>query len=227
VAVDIKASAEIAYRELTDDAERKPIEPNPMQEVVWRYFANTNGLGIGLLLKGPTGSGKTEAIVIPALVHGRRLIMAYPTRSLVDDQIARLSKILANYSRLNDGKPVTLNIDTGATSERQTWVNGEEIKIIGNMRRHLYQGDIIITTLDKFLYRFFGFGEPDKSFIFPLRINYGLKQSLICFDEAHSYDEVAFTNFTQLVRTLYERGLDVALMTATMPVKKLGQSRLN
>jgi len=220
MAVDLKASIEIAYSNLTNDVEGKSIESNPMQEAVWRYFANTNGLGIGLLLKGPTGSGKTEAIVIPALAHGRRLIMAYPTRSLVDDQIARLIPILANYSRLNDGKPVTLNIDTGATSERQTWVNGKKIDITGNMRRHLYQGDIIITTLDKFLYRFFGFGEPDKSFIFPLRINYGLKQSLICFDEAHNYDEVAFTNFTQLVRTLYERGLDVALMTATMPVKK-------
>lgn len=217
MALDIKASIESAYRELTVDAEQKWIEPNPMQKAVWNYFAEMN---VGLLLKGPTGSGKTEAMVIPALAQGRRLIMAYPTRSLVDDQIARLSRILANYSRVNSGRPVTLNIDTGATSERQTWVQGNATKIIGNVRRHLYQGDIIITTLDKFLYRFFGFGEPEKSFIFPLRINYGLKQSLICFDEAHSYDEVAFTNFTQLVRTLYERGLDVALMTATMPAKK-------
>ncbi len=219
MAVDIKASSDTAYRELTIDDEGRWIEPNPMQKAVWDYFTEMN---IGLLLKGPTGSGKTEAIVIPALAQGRRLIMAYPTRSLVDDQIARLSKILANYSRVNGGRPVTLNIDTGATSERQTWVNGGTTKVIGNVRRHLYQGDIIITTLDKFLYRFFGFGEPEKSFIFPLRINYGLKQSLICFDEAHSYDEVAFTNFTQLVRTLYERGLDVALMTATMPIKKQG-----
>lgn len=219
MAVDIKASSETAYRELTIDADGRWIEPNPMQKAVWNYFA---GMNIGLLLKGPTGSGKTEAVVVPALAQGRRLIMAYPTRSLVDDQITRLSKILANYSRINGGRPVTLNLDTGATSERQTWVNGSATKIIGNARRHLYQGDIIITTLDKFLYRFFGFGEPEKSFIFPLRINYGLKQSLICFDEAHSYDEVAFTNFTQLVRTLYERGLDVALMTATMPIKKQG-----
>ena len=219
MAMDIKASSEIAYRELTLDDEGGWLEPNPMQNAVWDYFV---GMNIGLLLKGPTGSGKTEAIVIPALAQGRRLIMAYPTRSLVDDQITRLSKILANYSRLNGGRPVTLNIDTGATSERQSWINGEATKVIGNVRRHLYQGDIIVTTLDKFLYRFFGFGEPEKSFIFPLRINYGLKQSLICFDEAHSYDEVAFTNFTQLVRTLYERGLDVALMTATMPLKKQG-----
>jgi CRISPR-associated endonuclease/helicase Cas3 len=213
VAMDLTGSSAIAYQTLTDHA-----EANPMQEAVWRYFAGTEG--VGLLLKGPTGSGKTEAIVIPALAHGRRLIMVYPTRSLVDDQIARLSIILSKFSYVNGGKPVTLNIDTGATSERQTWVNGESIAIIGNTRRHLYQGDIIITTLDKFLYRFFGFGEPDKSFIFPLRINYGLRQSLICFDESHSYDEVAFTNFTQLVRTLFERGLDVVLMTATMPAKK-------
>lgn len=219
MAMDIKASSETAYHELTIDAQGQWLEPNPMQKAVWDYFA---GMNVGLLLKGPTGSGKTEAIVIPALAQGRRLIMAYPTRSLVDDQITRLHKILANYSRSNGGRPVTLNIDTGATSERQTWVNGEATKVIGNVRRHLYQGDIIITTLDKFLYRFFGFGEPEKSFIFPLRINYGLKQTLICFDEAHSYDEVAFTNFTQLVRTLYERGLDVALMTATMPLKKQG-----
>jgi CRISPR-associated endonuclease/helicase Cas3 len=148
VAVDIKASIEIAYWELTTDANRQSIAPNPMQEAVWRYFTDTNGLGIGFLLKGPTGSGKTETVVIPALAHGRRLILVYPTRSLVDDQIARLSKILVNYSRINRGKPVTLNIDTGATSERQTWVNGKATKIIGNVRRHLYQGDIIITTLD-------------------------------------------------------------------------------
>jgi CRISPR-associated endonuclease/helicase Cas3 len=197
VAVDLTTSAAVAYQALTGHA-----EANPMQEAVWRYFADTEGLGVGLLLKGPTGSGKTEAIVLPALAHKRRLIMAYPTRSLVDDQIARLSAILSKLSCINDRKPVTLNIDTGATAERQTWVNGKSIAIVGNMRRHLYQGDIIITTIDKFLYRFFGFGEPDKSYIFPLRINYGLKQSLICFDEAHSYDEVAFTNFTQLVRTL-------------------------
>ena len=53
-----------------------------------------------------------------------------------------------------------------------------------------------------FLYRFFGFGEPRKSYIYPLRIRY--MNPLICFDEAHAYDEIAFINFEQLVRTLYE-----------------------
>ncbi len=198
-----------AYQQLTGYS-----QPNPMQENVWDYMSQDNPLGISLLIKGPTGSGKTEAVTVPGLAHGRRLIMIYPTRSLVDDQIGRMSKMLQRLSRLNGGKPEVLTVDTGAVSERQIWINGEQVPVIGNPRRHLYFGDVIVTTLDKFLYRFFGFGEPKKSYIYPLRINYGLKDVLIVFDEAHSYDDVAFTNFNRLVRTLFEKGRDVALMTA-------------
>lgn len=196
--------------------------PNPMQIEVWNRIVQENkqGMGIGLLIKGPTGSGKTESIAVPALDQQRRLIMIYPTRSLVDDQIERLSRMLAKQSLNNNGKPLTLNIDTGATMKRCIWRDGQSQSVPGNVRRHLYQGDIIVTTLDKFLYRFFGFGEPNKSFIYPLRIHYGLKGTLICFDEAHSYDDVAFTNFARLVRTLYQRGVDIALMTATLPAGK-------
>ncbi len=49
---------------------------------------------------------------------------------------------------------------------------------------------MILTTIDKFLYRYFAFGDKQKSFIFPLRIHQ--EKSLICFDEAHSYDDLAF-----------------------------------
>ncbi len=196
--------------------------PNPMQRDMWKAMIEADDIGIGLMLKGPTGSGKTEAVAIPALASDKRLIMIYPTRSLVDDQIGRMSRILKKLS-LSSGRPVSLCVDTGATSERRIWAGGKEQVVTGNVRRHLYHADIIITTLDKFLYRYFGFGEPQKSFIFPLRIHYGLKPTLICFDEAHSYDDVALTNFSRLVRSLYEKGRDVVLMTATMPVQKQHQ----
>lgn len=209
-------TAEKAYRKLTP----KGFSPNPMQLDVWEYMASAR-LGVGLLGKGPTGSGKTEMIVIPALTFKRRVIMVYPTRSLVDDQIGRLSGILANYSRFNGGRPVSLTIDTGVQSTRKLWINGDAQIIAGNVRRHLYSGNIIITTLDKLLYRFFGFGEEGKGYVFPLRINYGLRKALFCFDEAHSYDDIAFTNFSRLVRMLYEKGRDVVLMTATMPPEKI------
>ena len=191
--------------------------PNPMQREVWARVHNSKW-GMGLLLKAPTGSGKTEAISVPALATAdRRLIMVYPTRSLVDDQVGRFRRMLAAQSRHSSGRKLTLVVDTGAESRRYSWQSGEEVRTVGNPRRHLYQGDVIITTLDKFLYRFFGFGEPGKSYIFPLRIAYGARKTLVCFDEAHAYDDVAFTNFNRLVKTLYERGTDVALMTATMP----------
>ena len=121
----------------------------------------------------------------------------------------------------NEGIPATLTVDTGTQSMRMVWVNGEKQPITGNARRHLYSGNIIITTLDKLLYRYFGFGEAGKGYVFPLRINHGLHEALFCFDEAHSYDDIAFTNFSRLVRMLYEKGRDVVLMTATMPPEKI------
>lgn len=209
--MSLELTVENAYQQIAGFA-----PPNPMQHQVWEYFNNNQGWGVSLLLKAPTGSGKTEAVGIPALADlSRRLVMVYPTRSLVDDQIERFRKMLARCSA-QTGKELTLVVDTGAQAWRCRWHNGQEMPL-PNPHRHLYDGNVIITTLDKFLYRFFGFGEPGKSYIFPLRIHYSHQKMLVCFDEAHAYDTVAFTNFARLVKTMYEKGIDVALMTATMP----------
>ncbi len=215
MAMDTLTEVRRSFAELTGYS-----EPNPMQLAMWEAIAVPEHLGVGLLLKGPTGSGKTEAVAVPAIATGRRLIMVYPTRSLVDDQVTRFGAMLQRWSAEQSGHPVTLTIDTGAQSHRYVYRDGHAEHAAGNASRHLYHGDVIITTLDKFLYRFFGYGEPKKAYTFPLRINYGLKDALICFDEAHSYDAVAFTNFSRLVRILYERGRDLVLMTATMPEAK-------
>lgn len=209
-----------AYQQLLSSEDLPNPIPNPMQQAVWNKMHPSPNWGVSLLLKGPTGSGKTEAVSVPALAFDgdqkRRLIMVYPTRSLVDDQIMRFEAMLERWSK-HTQQPLTLVVDTGAQSIRHRWQNGDKTAITGNPRRHLYQGDVIITTLDKFLFRFFGFGEPNKSYTYPLRIRYGAKKTLVCFDEAHAYDDVAFTNFNRLVKTLFEKGLDVVLMTATMP----------
>lgn len=215
MSLELTASAKVAYRDL---AALDVL--NPMQDDVWKQIVESDEFGLSLLLKSPTGSGKTEAVAVPSIALNKRLIMVYPTRSLVDDQIGRFSAMLERKSLFTNDKPVTLNVDTGATMQRKIWKCGKAETVEGNARRHLYQGDVIITTLDKFLYRFFGYGEPKKSYVFPLRINYGLRKSLICFDEAHSYGDVAFTNFVQLIKMLYERGRDLVLMTATMPKQK-------
>lgn len=192
-------------------------EPNPMQEAMFERITSGD---CATLLKAPTGSGKTEAVLVPALTglldgdSSRRLFLILPTRSLVDDQVQRVEKTLAHLSR-QVNRELALVVDTGGKSYRETWRNG---KSSGKHYRHLYDGDVILTTLDKFLYRFFSFGEPFKNYIFPLRIHYGAKKPLFCFDEAHTYESVAFTNFVNLVYTLaIEKGHDVVVMTATIP----------
>ena len=186
--------------------------PNPMQGDLFDYIAPKEQ-NPALLLKAPTGSGKTEAVLIPSLEACRRLFLIFPSHSLVDDQINRCEKYLQCASK-KTGRSYALVIDTGAESVRTVFKDGEALE---KGRRHLYDGDVILTTFDKFLYRFFGFGEPNKSYIFPFRIHHSRQQNLFCFDEVHAYDQVAFVNFERLVKALYKANLDMVVMTATMP----------
>ncbi|NCO39533.1 MAG: CRISPR-associated helicase Cas3' [Armatimonadetes bacterium CG_4_10_14_3_um_filter_66_18] len=196
-------------------------EPNPMQAAMWERVGADD---CAVLLKSPTGSGKTEAVLAPSLAtvlrpdeaKRRRLFMVYPARSLVEDQIGRISGMFTRLSQ--DGRRLSLVVDTGGQSKRRLFEGGREVtESQYNPRRHLYDGDVIVTTLDKFLYRFFGFGEERKSFIFPFRVFHGLRRNLFVFDEAHAYDDTAFTNFVRLLKALYTAGLDTVVMTATMP----------
>ncbi len=199
-------SALEAYQNLAN------FDPNPMQKELFDHIAPKKQ-NPALLLKAPTGSGKTEAALIPSLDSGRRLFLIFPSRSLVDDQIGRCEKYLQRASDKAD-KPYALVVDRGSEASRAVFKNGKELK---EGKRHLYDGDVILTTFDKFLYRFFGFGEPNKSYIFPFRIHHSHRHNLFCFDEVHAYDQVAFVNFERLIKALYKANLDMVVMTATMP----------
>jgi CRISPR-associated endonuclease/helicase Cas3 len=218
---------------VTDCQETKPIQdiyqklgefkPNPMQ--VDAYDAIIKNDNPALLIKGKTGTGKTESVLFPILAKGDRLILPLPTRSLLEDQKSRIEQYLLKFSQLpeNKGREISLVVDTGSQMYRYVYQNGEEISknLAINSRRHLYKGDVILTTIDKFLYRYFAYGDNKKSFIFPLRISQ--EKTVICFDEAHSYDSISFTNFRSLVRALYEAGRSIILMTATMPKIKASE----
>lgn len=198
--------------------------PNPMQADIFEQIDKTEAPAI--LLKAPTGSGKFEAVLFPALAKGYRLILPLPARSLIEDQKQRAEKYLQRLSEIHPEREFYLVIDTGSQMQRWVYRNGKEEPKprTYNPRRHLYKGDVILTTLDKFLYRYFAFGDKQKSFVFPLRIHRDKTHSektLICFDEAHSYDDISFTNFHSLVQSLYEAGRSLILMTATMPEENI------
>lgn len=211
-------TAENFYKQLSGEQ----FKPTPMQSEVFDAIYNVdNTKNPAILLKALTGTGKTEAIVFPALASSYRLILPLPARSLLDDQKGRIEKYLKQFSKLCPQREFSLVIDTGSQMYRWIYKDGvEQPTRTKNLRRHLYKADIILTTLDKFLYRYFAFGDNQKSFVFPLRIHEAVthqKKTLICFDEAHSYDDISFTNFQSLVRSLYEAGRSIVLMTATMP----------
>jgi len=203
-------NGEVIYQQLAG------FMPNPMQSAMYEALTADHP---AILLKGPTGAGKTEAVLFPALVKGYRLILPLPAKSLLEDQKERVEKYLIEFSEFpeNQDREISLVVDTGSQMHRWVYKNGNNVTKELNIkpRRHLYKGDVILTTIDKFLYRYFAFGDKQKSFVFPLRINQ--PNTLICFDEAHSYDDISFTNFQSLVKSLYEAGRSLVLMTATMP----------
>lgn len=193
-------------------APEKRFEPNELQKAVWQAWQSQS---TGLIVKAPTGVGKTEACVYPPLAQGKRTILILPAKALVDDHKQRFKEVLKNLS-LKDSLRRLL-IDTGDSVELFEYLNGALKPVDAYQeKRHLYRADIIITTLDKFIYRFFAYGGGKKSYVFPLRINDKSRTAFV-FDEAHSYEGTAFTNFKNLVTTLYDNGHNITLMTATLP----------
>jgi len=87
--------------------------------------------GKNTIISASTGSGKTEAALVPALETDKRkrIILILPTKSLLQDQLSRVKELA------KDRKVV---VDTGDESKRT-----------------FYTADVILTSLDKFLYRLF------------------------------------------------------------------------
>ncbi|MEM4235167.1 MAG: DEAD/DEAH box helicase [Candidatus Methanomethylicaceae archaeon] len=165
-------------------------DPYYYQEKVWQAIIEGNNV----VISAGTGAGKTEAAVLPALETGKRLILLYPTKALLQDQLARIQKLASSQS---------IAVDTGDEDDLS-----------------YYHADIILTNLDKFLYRMFGYGKRRFSYLFPYRIA-GMgdnRKPLLIFDEAHAYEETIFTHFWFVLKKLtYERQVQTVLLSATLP----------
>ena len=178
-------------------------DPHRFQLEAWQHIVPQNPHKNTIIAAG-TGSGKTEAALLPALATGKRLILNFPTKALLQDQRDRVVDLwckMKNQSPEEADKHIA--IDTGDEDDVS-----------------YYYADIILTNLDKFLYRIFGYGKRRFSYLFPYRIA-GMgddRKSLLIFDEAHAYEETIFSHFWFALKKLtYEQRVQTVLLSATLP----------
>ncbi|HEC67262.1 MAG TPA: CRISPR-associated helicase Cas3' [Candidatus Desulfofervidus auxilii] len=155
-----------------------------------------------ILVKAPTGSGKTEMAIAPFLrqfVEGQftiapRLIYVLPMRVLVNTLVERIKKYVSKISPF-----ISVKIQHGDAPNSPFFI-----------------ADIVVTTLDQFLY---GFARSSKQVGKHIDMPAGaLASSLVIFDEAHMYrDEFTFSIMRALLEILYQSKIPFVVMTATMP----------
>ncbi|BCU69399.1 DEAD/DEAH box helicase [Stygiolobus caldivivus] len=137
--------------------------------------------GKNLLIISGTGTGKTEAFLIPALqfaLEGRRSVLVYPTKALARDQLKRIGE----FSKEID---VKVGVFDGDTSEKE--------------REKMYSDppDILITN-------------PDMIHV-GLSLSYRFRSlvrgaELFVFDEVHTYEGVLGAHVRMIVDRLRDFG---------------------
>ncbi|RLG10059.1 CRISPR-associated helicase Cas3' [Candidatus Pacearchaeota archaeon] len=173
--------------------------PYEYQIKVWQQV---NNLNFPLLLKSPTGSGKTEAVLAPFLSQfvdndfyiAPRMIYVLPMRVLVNNVAERIKKYVKKISPY-----ISVEIQHGDLPDAPFFIS-----------------DIVVTTLDQF---FYGFARSSKQVGHHLDIPAGaIASSIVIFDEAHMYrDSFTFSIMRALMEILYKSHVPFILMTATMP----------
>ncbi len=174
---------------------------NPFEHQV-KMWDCIRGMHMPLLIRAPTGSGKTEGVIAPFLEQfvenkfeiAPRLIYVLPMRVLVNSIAERIKKYINRIS-----KYISVEIQHGDISNSPFFI-----------------GDIVVTTLDQFLY---GFARTSRQVGHHIDMPAGsIASSIIVFDEAHMYrDRFTFSIMRALMEILQKSNIPFILMTATMP----------
>ena len=214
--------AAAAYRLTSDGA---LLQAYPWQARLYGLLSNPEG-GLGGILPVPTGAGKVEAVVIPALGlrrggAPRRLFLIGPDGSPLDDYLYRLVPYLKAFVQADETpRTVCLDLaeeDTQGNECRRFFPDGTEDPHVATNPLEA-DVDLILTTFSRFRELFFGSGGVHALPAVLLGTQeQPPRRDLFFFDEAHSYGGDAFSRFHRLVEFLFAQDLDVLVATSTMP----------
>jgi CRISPR-associated endonuclease/helicase Cas3 len=176
------------------------MKPREFQNRMWKKLQNYQKPQV---LIASTGSGKTEAVVLPFLSQfssnqfflGPRLIYVLPTRAIADDLFQRLRFYAERISP-------KIKVELFHGTERPDMP--------------VFMGDIVITTLDQFIY---GYSRSTRLVGRHLDVPAGsIASSFVVFDEAHLYhSSYTFSHLRAMLEILCASKIPFCLMTATIP----------
>ncbi|MFZ5818610.1 MAG: DEAD/DEAH box helicase [Chloroflexota bacterium] len=171
-----------------------------------------------LVVSTGTGSGKTEAFLIPILNHllreeengtlsqsGVRALLLYPMNALANDQMKRLRKVLGKYPQITFGRYVGETENKKADAERIFRQNYPQEPNVPNelkSREEMHESPprILLTNYAMLEYLLL---RPASSPLFDDET--GKHWRFIALDEAHVYDGANATEMAMLLRRLQDR----------------------
>jgi CRISPR-associated helicase Cas3 len=173
------------------------------------------GRGV-LVLTAETGSGKTEAVLIPNLFLGRQVVIVEPYRAIVEDLEDRVKKYLIRLSKLF-GVAYSLGIDYGGEHMMyECFSSGCRVSV----SRKPFGADVILTTMDELLYRLLSVGSEKKASYYTTLIRLG--EPVVFFDEGYSYvDDVSNVNpFVTLIHEVTSLSLYTSVVVASATIQE-------
>lgn len=171
--------------------------PAAHQKACWELLSQ----GKPVIVRAPTGSGKTEAVALPFLhfrkgVLPHRMIYALPLRSLAN----RLSERIESYAARSQQGSLRVRLQHGESPESV-----------------LFTADIVVATIDQVVTSY-----ACSPLTLPVRhgnIPAGaVMSSFLVFDEVHLFDPELGLQATRLIcERLNRLGLLYAVLSATLP----------
>jgi len=173
-----------------------------------------------LVVSTGTGSGKTEAFLIPILNYllreqeagtlrqpGVRALLLYPMNALANDQMKRLRRILAQYPEITFGRYI--NIQETPENPKDALIRFKEIypnepilpnELKSRQEMHEAPPHILVTNYAMLEYLLV---RPTSSALFDGQT--GSHWRFIVLDEAHIYDGANATEMAMLLRRVQNR----------------------